>query len=51
MTFSQVVINRDLMTRIEEFFGADRTDITSAAGDKNVHALIVKDKERGKSSK
>jgi hypothetical protein len=29
------------MSRVEEFFGANRANIAGAAGDENVHALIM----------
>ena len=39
MAFGEVVVNRDLMAGVEQFFRADRADVTRAAGDKNVHAI------------
>ena len=51
MAFREVVINRDLMAGVEQFFRANRADITGAAGDKNVHADSVKNFRAGESSK
>ena len=41
MTFGEIIINRDLMAGVEEFFHADGTDITGTAGDKDVHGDSV----------
>src|ERR1035441_6091347 len=38
MAFAEVVVNGHLMPGIEQGFGANRADIPSAAGDKNIHA-------------
>jgi hypothetical protein len=51
VAFREVVINRDLMAGVEEFFRANRTDMTGAAGDKNIHTASVISYARGKSSK
>ena len=37
MAFGQIIINRDGVTRVEQFFRANRADISRAAGDKNIH--------------
>ena len=37
VALGQVVIDGDLVPGIEQFFGANRTDIPGAAGDKNIH--------------
>ena len=41
MAFGEVVINRDLMAGVEQFFRANGTDVAGAAGDKNVHAKTM----------
>jgi hypothetical protein len=51
MAFREVVINRDLMSGVEQFFRADGTNITGTAGDKNIHAPSVKKIRGGESSK
>jgi hypothetical protein len=51
MAFREVVINRDLMAGVEQFFRANGTDITGTAGDKDVHADIVENNYAGESSK
>jgi len=35
MAFAEIVINRDLMAGVEQFFRADGTNIAGAAGDEN----------------
>jgi hypothetical protein len=42
MAFCEIVIDRDLMSRVEQFLGANRANISGAAGDKNVHANSIK---------
>ena len=37
VAFGEVVVNRDLVPRVEQFFRANGPDITGAAGDENVH--------------
>jgi hypothetical protein len=39
MAFGKVVINRDGVSGIEQFLGANRADVARAAGDKNVHGV------------
>ncbi len=39
MPFGEIVVNGDLMSRIEELLGADGPDVTRAAGDEYVHAI------------
>ena len=51
MAFREVVINRYLMSGVEEFFRANGSDITGAAGDKNIHADSVENFRAGESSK
>ena len=41
VAFREVVKHRDRVAGVEEFFRADGTDITGAAGDKDVHAGIL----------
>ena len=36
MAFGEVVIDRDGMSGVQQFFGADGADVTRAAGDKNI---------------
>jgi hypothetical protein len=47
MAFAEIVINRDLMAGVEQFFRADGTNIAGAAGDKNVHARTMKENRAG----
>ena len=37
MAFDQVVINRDLVPRVEQFLDANRSNVTRSACDKNFH--------------
>jgi hypothetical protein len=41
MAFGQIVIDRDLMPGVEQFFRANRADVARTAGDKDVHAGSV----------
>src|SRR5437660_12351491 len=38
MPLAQIIINGHFMAGIEQFFRANRSDVSSPAGDKNVHA-------------
>ena len=38
MALGQIVKNRDIVARVEQFLHADRADITRAASDKYIHA-------------
>ena len=38
MAFGEIVIDRDLVPGVEQFFRANGADVAGAAGDKNVHA-------------
>ena len=51
MTFGEIVIDRDLVPGVEQFFGADGTDVAGAAGDKNVHAPTMEGVRAGSKSK
>ena len=51
MAFREIVIHRDLMSGVEQFFRADGTNIAGTAGDKNVHAHSVEKFGGGESSK
>jgi hypothetical protein len=46
MSLGEIVVNGDLMSGVEQFFRADRTDVARAAGDKNIHAMSMKTKRR-----
>jgi hypothetical protein len=39
MAFGEVIVNRDLVSGVEEFLRADGADVTRAAGDENIHAI------------
>ena len=51
MAFGEIVINRDLMPRVEQFFRANRADVARAAGDKYIHADSLENFGGGESSK
>jgi hypothetical protein len=47
VAFGEIVIDRDLMSGIEQFFRANGADVTRAAGDQNVHVKTMEGKRRG----
>jgi len=51
MTFREIIKYRDRVAGIEQFFRANRPDITGAAGDKYGHADSLENFSAGESSK
>jgi hypothetical protein len=51
VAFGEIVIDRDSMSGIEQFFRANGSNITGTAGDKDVHAGSVKKNGDSENSK
>ncbi len=42
MAFGEVVIDGDFVARVQQFLDANRADVTSAAGNKDIHGPKTK---------